>query len=133
MTFDISRGLVVKLWQGALWGYDGVGWTQLVTGAPSGVRAMTFDVARNRLVMITSTRQTWELVGSTFTQATPVASPAVAGMLAYDAHARVVVMDGGNSNADTWRYDGTTWTNLLLLPRRVLQGLLGGPAVLLRR
>jgi len=100
MAYDAARGVVV------LFG-GGVG------GAPEGL----LD-------------DTWEYDGTTWTEVHPPTSPSARGhhAMAYDSAREVTVLFGGGGSppytthgpppgwdptaADTWEYDGTTWTDV---------------------
>jgi cysteine-rich repeat protein len=113
------------------WEFDGSTWTQRQPVAAPSARyghAMTYDAARNRIVLFGgfsgwNLGDTWEFDGTTWTQRVlPASPPARNGHgLAYDAARRRVVLFGGSyaSNGyynDTWEYDGTTWTQRFVAP-----------------
>ncbi len=88
-------------------------------------QAAAYDVARDRLVMFggldnsfSITGRTLEWDGATWTDVTPVLSPAArfGAAAAYDEDHHVVVMFGGSdfgqSFEDTWIWDGTNWTDV---------------------
>jgi hypothetical protein len=125
------------------WQWDGTAWTQVCTAAsctPPPARnfaSMSFDASRSRTVLFggyqwsggtcpspMSFQDTWEWDGTTWTQASPKAMPAVryASAMGYDAKNAVSVLFGGLTPpsqfqqpapvADTWAWNGTNWTQL---------------------
>ena len=116
------------------WEWDGTSWTEvtpsLPNAKPSGraAHALAYDNARERLVLfggIDSSDKvlsdTWEWDGTSWTEVTPSFPnenpPArLAHGLAYDRARDRVVLAGGFSNsgrfADTWVWDGTSWTDM---------------------
>ncbi|MFI5299206.1 MAG: hypothetical protein ACHREM_14005 [Polyangiales bacterium] len=117
------------------WAWDGSNWTNLVadgaatmgdagTSVPSRRRAaaMGYDPKRKVTVLFggeesagagTISNDTWEWNGATWREVTPTLSPPpLAGaMMTWDAALERLVMVGGNT-AQTFVYDGTTWTSL---------------------
>jgi hypothetical protein len=121
------------------WEWDGTTWTQVptvVTPPPRLGAGMTYDAAHERVVLFggytgESTDgggvlgDTWQWDGRVWTESTPTSSPPAAqkSELAYDLSRQRVVLFGGcnepaylsiNCHADTWEWDGTTWTQLQL-------------------
>jgi cysteine-rich repeat protein len=111
---------------GDTWTWNGTNWTQRPgTQPPARVHhMMAYDAAHGNVVLfggvtgVTPLNDTWLWDGTTWTQATPASSPTArfdAGM-AYDPIRKRVVMFGGVTTttpeafADTWEWDGTTWT-----------------------
>jgi hypothetical protein len=133
MTYDSTRGVVVlyggattePVLSAATWEYDGTTWTEIGTpGSPRGqCCGMAYDAARRRVVLLTSIgiSNTWEYDGTTWTQVTTPNSPPgrLYPAMTYDAARGVIVLFGGSdpgyaaSLADTWEYDGTTWTEVV--------------------
>ena len=111
------------------WEWDGAVWTKMVpvTSPPArSGHALAYDQRRGKVVLFGGDNwgalsDTWEWDGVTWTQRTPAsAPPARAGhALAYDsARGRVVLFGGGVNTvpivyADTWEWDGSTWTQRL--------------------
>jgi cysteine-rich repeat protein len=112
------------------WTFDGSTWAPLATSGAPGARAgftAAFDAGRGRIVLFggydasaaTPRADTWELVGSAWSQvAPPLAPPARSGHgMAYDGLRGRLVLHGGLSAtarlADTWEYDGATWTQAI--------------------
>lgn len=103
------------------WEWDGVAWTQVVTGAGPGRRAslqLAYDSKRRKTVLFGGFNgagalgDTWEYDGSTWTQAMPASSPSArsGGSMTYDEpRGRVILAGGSPLLADTWEYDGVTW------------------------
>lgn len=110
------------------WVYDGT-WTRRQIAGPSArtLHAMTYDAKRNVVVVFggfSSTSQllgdVWELGGPctarTWTQVSTTNGPTArkSSRLAFDRARGVSMLFGGedgNERADTWEWDGTTWTN----------------------
>jgi hypothetical protein len=132
LAFDAARMRVVLFGGedtavlGDTWTYDGTNWTQVVVSiapAPRREHALAYDSLRARTVLFgsgpTPTADTWEFDGVVWTQVnTPVAPPwrRSHGMAFDAARGHVVVFSGFgpgilvNPYADTWEYDGATWT-----------------------
>ncbi len=132
-AFDSVRGRIV-VWSGvqhhqytAEW--DGTAWAtiQSATVPPHRSRhALAFDAARGRTILfggvddlLTGLADTWEWDGATWLQRTPALSPPAREqhVMAYDPGRQRVVVRGGISStapyaefADTWEWDGVTWT-----------------------
>lgn len=89
---------------------------------PSTGHRLVYDTRRGVVVMHKSgAAETWELTGTSWALAPTVSSPTpnrTSFGLAYDAARGKVVLFGGGSTvngarlADTWEYDGTTWTQM---------------------
>lgn len=111
---------------GTTWRFDGRAWSPLDPGGPANrtMAAAAFDTARQVLVvfggsgMRTGSRygETWEFDGRRWT-ARDVRGPGARDhhAMAYDeARAQVVMYGGWNAErtfpAETWTWDGTTWT-----------------------
>jgi len=115
------------------WVWNGATWSQRAPAqspAPTLGPATAHDANRGKTVMFGGLRngpgglddysaETWEWNGVTWTQATPLASPParIISAMEYDAEHKNIVLFGGSVNigfgellADTWTYDGTTWT-----------------------
>lgn len=110
------------------WEYDGSNWTQVATPVSPGPRerpAMCYHVALAQTLLFGGgdgfgvTDETWLYDGSTgtwqqvaITGAKPPARNAA--KLAYDSQRNLSVLSGGQDFngplADTWTFDGTTWT-----------------------
>jgi len=121
------------------WTWDGVNWT-LVASAVPGVTApkvrafpsMVYDAARSQVVLFggldqsnnVALNETWTWDGVKWTKQNPPTSPPgrFLGNMAYDAARGQVVLFSGFTRpridpagsayvgADTWTWDGTTWT-----------------------
>ena len=134
MAYDAARGKVVLVGSGftvgflGTWEWDGSTWTNATpaTGSPPprAYHALAYDAARGKVVLFGGYNggvlaDTWEWDGSTWTKVTPATGspPARADhALAYDAARGKVVLFGGSDSsnhvlADTWEWDGSTWTN----------------------
>ncbi|MCA8952822.1 MAG: hypothetical protein KDE27_25155 [Planctomycetes bacterium] len=111
------------------WLYDGSNWSAPTTVTTPPARrsaAMAYDLARGVVVMFGGQggavlNDTWEWNGVDWSQvATTTTPPARVGhTLAYDVVRQRTVLFGGTSNpnlpasfADTWEYDGSTWTQV---------------------
>jgi cysteine-rich repeat protein len=134
MTYDAVRGRVV-LFGGFVdgsgdlddtWEWDGSRWTEVTpaTGSPPQRfgHAMTYDPARDQVVLFSGFRQfeglladTWTWDGTAWTEVTAAAGDPPARSnhgMAYDTSRGHVVMFGGFGFADTWEWDGTGWTEI---------------------
>jgi cysteine-rich repeat protein len=97
-------------------------WATPAIASPAAVagHAMAFDTRRGVAVMFNgSIPQTWELAGTSWRLVPVAASPTTSRTsfsMAYDALRGKVVLFGGSATsngnrlADTWEYDGATWT-----------------------
>ena len=116
------------------WVWDGTDWTERMPTnqpTPRGGAAMVFHAASGRLLLFGGTmetnfnggtlQETWEWDGTDWTQLNPATSPSARVFfgLAYDPIRERSVLFGGWDNvmntastADTWEWDGTTWTDV---------------------
>ncbi len=116
------------------WSWDGTTWTQITSATMPAARyghGMVEDVAGQRLVMFggwtdngggSPLDDTWQLVGSTWTQLATPSAPFARGdiTLVYDSVGQRVVMvegtfilgQGYNAYTDMWQLVGATWTQL---------------------
>jgi hypothetical protein len=111
------------------WAWDGTAWSPIAVSPQAAYRKgckMVYDIARDRLVVVGGEAscctniqydETWEFDGTTWSQATPLASPGTRTRfgMAYDAARGKTVLFGGyrwgdGLLGDTWEYDGSTWT-----------------------
>ncbi|HEX3793923.1 MAG TPA: hypothetical protein VHV57_05450 [Acidimicrobiales bacterium] len=119
------------------WTFDGTNWEQqhpATSPPPTQGGSMAFDAATGQVILFgglcrcpTSTVSglTWGYDGTTWTQLSPAASPPplLFATMSYDAATRRLVLVGGevvqpfqttvddtDLEAETWTYDGTTWT-----------------------
>ena len=110
------------------WVWDGSNWTQQSPATSPPARfgaAMAYDTATGNVVMFSGysssllLSDTWVWDGSNWTEQSPATSPAArwGAPMVYDAATGKVVMFGGfdiatgtNDFADTWVWDGSTWT-----------------------
>lgn len=134
MVFDEARNAIV-LFGGfqtngnvldQTWTYDGTSWVQLTTtGAPSarGDFGMTYDAARSAVVLVGGVTpaglsgETWELVGTMWTQNTSTGpSPRSGTTLTYDPNRRSSILFGGLTAdgyaSDTWEYRDGAWSEV---------------------
>jgi hypothetical protein len=151
MAYDSARGVAV-LFGGKnaatpaladTWEFDGTTGSAVSPPASPSARAhhaMVFDEARGVTVLfgggsvhsllthsscVGTMADTWEYDGTTWTEASPPASPSARGALglAYDSARGVVVLFGGVRcegstsvrvprlvDTETWEYDGSSWT-----------------------
>lgn len=128
-AYDLVRGRIVvfgdarSLTRTIEW--DGRGWNQrsVFSGPPQREAAsMAYDAERRRTVLFGGLgfNDTWEWDGATWSLRAPPRSPPARGAaaVAYDERAKRVVLFGGRTGieaqlppiADTWTWDGTTWT-----------------------
>lgn len=102
--------------------WDGQTWSTIAGPAPMGPAAL--DAKRDQVVVYTDSggiSQTWLLVGSTWTLASPAHQPPARqySLAAWDGASSQVVLWGGsldgqpsrNRAAETWTWDGSDWTN----------------------
>lgn len=119
---------------GDTWTWDGTTWTRLdppTSPSPRYGAAMATDPVTGDVVLFGGfgpeggyLADTWTWDGQTWTERTPAVSPSprLDSMLAPHAATGTVVLFGGNnllsggSLGDTWTWDGTTWTQRLVLP-----------------
>jgi len=138
MAYDSARGVVV-LFGGEgrgdvadTWEYEGTAWTKTVAPASPFSRynhAMAYDAAREVVVLFGGYHEreledTWEFDGRSWVEVATGNRPSARHnhAMAYDAARRVVVLFSGEQGtyegdlapADTWEYDGTTWTEVSL-------------------
>ena len=112
------------------WEWDGTVWRQRalheVTLPPPQTRAsMAYDAARRKMVLFGESGETWEWDGASWEQQHPATSPSrrTGYAMTYDAAHQKIVLFGGCNNgigdcagtnlmADTWEWDGVTWTQV---------------------
>jgi hypothetical protein len=113
------------------WEWDGISWTQahpLTSPSGRGFHSMAYDSLRHRIVLfggLASTMaagaETWEYDGVTWQRATPPVSPAprISSAMVFDSVKDRILLFGGQRRdgygsvlADTWEWDGVTWTEL---------------------
>jgi hypothetical protein len=108
------------------WNWDGTTWRSLgSTGpGPRAEAAMTFDHARNRLVLFGGYRgpgrqrvrlgDTWEWDGTTWAlKSTTGPTPRNNAAMVYDSDRSVSVLFGGSdgsASGETWEWDGRSWS-----------------------
>lgn len=108
---------------GDTWEWNGSNWIQASPAASPPPRidtAMAYDQARGNTLLFgggsrtTTFGDTWVWNGANWTQLFPVTSPSprAAHAMAYDARRGKVVLFGGTgaNGAETWEWDGVTWT-----------------------
>ena len=140
MAYDDSTGLIVLFGgcplgcmqsSATTWTWDGTNWTQRhpLNSPPARTNAsLVYDAALGQLVLFGGEgtgaqslplADTWTWDGTNWTQQHPATSPSARlnMSMAYDATTRTVVLFGGDDQkapvptlADTWTWDGTTWT-----------------------
>ena len=140
MAYDSARGVTVLFGgqiEGAgtgdasfsadTWEWDGTNWTKyppLNSPSPRADAPLVYDSVRGVSMLFSGDRgsfpdDTWERRGSDWRQITPAASPPGRGgsSMAFDSARAVTVLFGGHNGppmgprlADTWEWDGTTWT-----------------------
>jgi hypothetical protein len=96
------------------WHFDGVNWMQRTPAhsPPAGLSTMSYDAARNRVVLFHSNGSTWLWDGQDWTQATPANNPPSrfrTAMTFDPTRGRLVLFSGSQMVADTWEWDGTNW------------------------
>ena len=134
MAYDAARSEVVLFGGidstgttlGDTWTWDGNTWTHRHPAKSPPARdylGMTYDAARSEVVLFGGYHSgrlgdTWTWDGSTWTPRHPATSPSARDSMgmAFDAARGDVVLFGGHASgtccnqADTWTWDGTTWT-----------------------
>ena len=122
------------------WEFDGTTWTDVSPSVSPPARfghAMAYDSARGVVVLfggrvsgVGNLADTWEFDGTTWTDVSPPVSPSarVHHAMAYVSARGVVVLFGGGgagcyacspypccstTTADTWEFDGTSWTEVV--------------------
>jgi hypothetical protein len=139
MAFDSIRNVMVLFGGQAAnggifrdtWEYNGT-WVRRATGGPPPARwihRMAFDRTRGVVVMYAGANplavlsDVWEWNGTSWTQRPDGATPArYANAICFDVVQGASLVFGGQSGfgfgdtplGDTWKYDGTTWTNLAI-------------------
>lgn len=107
-----------------LWAWDGTNWSQIIT--TNGPRAsynyseyqqLVFEVSEGRLVLYNTGFQetyvlnldtlTWSLLS---TSAKPVVG--VAPRMVWDATRNYILLSGGSSNIQTWKFENSNWVQL---------------------
>lgn len=144
MTFDAARQQVVLFGGGSngtsladTWAWNGVNWTVLtppVSPPPRSQHAMAYDPVRQRVLVSgghsgpTVLADTWEWDGATWNSGAPLpTTPGVApgrlwhSMSWHPPSQRLLLAFGARPQGsglvgfgDTWAYDGSTWTQVLL-------------------
>ena len=111
-----------------LWSWDGSFWTLVPTGSGPGPRdthSLAYDSHRNHIVLFgdSPNSDTWKWDGVAWTQlATGGPSPRGCSLLTYDSVRQRMVLfgglprypTGGGPLSDTWEWDGSTWTEILV-------------------
>jgi hypothetical protein len=131
-----ARGMLARVPFSDTWRFDGTRWTLVDTLAPPmrvGAQG-AFDVARGRFVLFGGVQgtvtgrdavyntDTWEWDGRRWSRFDVPSPPGRTGhMVAYDAHARMVIVhggvrsaDGGVALTDTWGWTGERWRLLTM-------------------
>jgi hypothetical protein len=97
------------------WEWDGEYWLQVSQFGPPPLAAhsMTYDVARERIVLY-GNPGTWEWDGASWTQVADVGPGTNHAAMVYDGHREQVMLFGGwgdgGAHGDTWYWDGIEWT-----------------------
>ena len=104
------------------WAWDGTNWALLATTGPSPRCCfdLTQDIARARIVLFggwnqTNRSDTWEFDGLAWQQMQPLVSPTPrwGHRTSYDPPRNQLILNGGIAGgAETWQWDGVTWTLL---------------------
>ncbi len=140
MVFDRARGLTVLFgghgggqnYFGDTWTWDGLQWSVKATSIAPGPRrnaAMAYDVTNQNTVLFGGGTtavfaDTWTWNGTAWLQRSPASSPSArwASHATFDeARGKVQLFGGASLNfatnhADTWEWNGTTWTQLGVAP-----------------
>jgi hypothetical protein len=136
MAYDSQRGRTVVFGGqdngghriAETWEWDGTSWTQRTPGSappPRYLHAMAYDTLRGRTVVFggldnanNALGDTWEWDGANWIPglSAQFPSPRINHAMVYDSQVARVVLFGGNVNfspyyaADTWEWNGSTWT-----------------------
>ncbi len=112
------------------WEWNGVAWAQVNAPTQPSIRrgpAMVFDLERAEMVLFgggalgTQFGDTWTYNGTTWTQRAPATSPPARweSTMAFDPLCGEAMLQGGTTFnyqtifADSWRWNGTTWTQVV--------------------
>jgi hypothetical protein len=117
---------------GDTWEWDGSSWTERTSlPSPSGRldATMAFDATRGTVLLFGGydgdlLDDTWEWDGTGWSQLAPATSPPArrGAAMAYDLARRRMLLFGGFGGdftpalADTWEWDGTSWTQVVTAP-----------------
>lgn len=135
MAYDSRRGRVVMFGGNAggqmfgdTWEWDGGRWARVATTGPSAraLHAMAYDALRGKVVLFGGTPifgpdapsfgGTWEWDGEAWSHvASGGPTPRDHLFMVFDPVRRLTVLHGGgigDSSAETWGFDGTTWALL---------------------
>jgi len=121
------------------WTWNGTNWSNVSPGGTEGVNfpsrrscaAVAYDSTRKRIVLFGGDsntgylNDTWEWDGTNWTQKFPSNKPSVryGHVMAFDSREGAVVLYGGgwydavsgyHTYDDTWRWDGSSWTEVVL-------------------
>ncbi|MBN9690655.1 MAG: hypothetical protein J0M24_10480 [Verrucomicrobia bacterium] len=97
------------------WLWNGSNWTLAATSVRppnyAGV-GITFDAARNEVVMFNNAADTWIWNGTAWSNRASADRPSGRGnhRLAYDPIRQEVILFGGDNRSDTWSWNGVNWT-----------------------
>jgi hypothetical protein len=124
LVTDTHRGVVVGLFDGATWEFDGLRWRQTVPPGSVllnqyGSAAMAYDPVHQRVVLYggqSAGTSTWLYDGQTWSQLNGASPGARSGaMMAFEPTTQRLVLFGGSQNTrlnDPWAFDGQGWTQL---------------------
>lgn len=144
-TFDSLRGSLVvfggqvpaggtSLEDNSTWEFTDAGWSLMPALNPPPKQfgqVMAYDSRRRVIVMFGRNAETWELANATWTKRAVTGPPArTRAAMSYDIDRGVILMVGGVATvapfmllADTWEFDGTTWTERASVATRSGLGL----------
>ncbi len=97
------------------WLWNGTDWTLAATSVRppnyAGV-GITFDTARNEVVMFNNAADTWIWNGTAWSNRASADKPGGRGnhRLAYDPIRQEVILFGGDNRNETWSWNGANWT-----------------------
>jgi sugar lactone lactonase YvrE len=125
LAYDAAtQQLVLVDRDGNTWLWNGTTWTPTTPVTKPGALTspvMAYDAATKQLILFGGQRNdTWSWTGSDWVKLAPATSPPAteSAALAYDAGTSQLLLFGGNKlptgapDADTWSWNGTTWTQL---------------------
>lgn len=126
IVFDPVLGRVVLIGGGGgesatLWQWEGARWSELSTATttrpPSGTTAnqVSYDVKRQRIVLVRSPTEIWEWRSSakTWERRTPVGplpEDRSGYAIGYDGARGRILMIAGQGRMDLWEWNGTSWS-----------------------
>jgi galactose oxidase-like protein/Kelch motif protein len=100
------------------WEWNGTSWTQVfpATSPTSGSPSLAYSSGDGKVILFGLGQQTWGFTGTNWIERFPATSPPARSFNGMAGARRGVVIFGGSGSPlsldDTWRFNGTTWTQL---------------------